>query len=207
MPDFELSGIILLLIDNQIGLDHPTYYGTDRSNPSYYKNLPALLKRFRALRQEFGEDNISIIHVYHKSIFENSPLYGSPGMDFYPFAVPLPDEPVISKQVHSAFGGTTLEQMLRQRNVRTLFIAGAVTDHCISTSVRAASDLNVTKHMTSEGHVTQGCIILVEDATYCFGKSGIDALTVHKVNVASLKDEFCEIMTTAQVLIELSNGM
>ncbi len=42
-------------------------------------------------------------------------------------------------------------------------------------------------------------IILVADATRCFGRGSLDAETVHAVHVESLRD-FAEVRTTAEVI-------
>ena len=51
----------------------------------------------------------------------------------------LPVEPsdiVISKSRYSAFYGTELEQVLRQRGVRTLIICGVTTEMCVESTLR-----------------------------------------------------------------------
>jgi nicotinamidase-related amidase len=51
---------------------------------------------------------------------------------------------VISKNGNSAFIGTNLEELLRKKEIRRLFIAGLTTDHCVSTTTRITGNLRVT---------------------------------------------------------------
>ena len=47
-----------------------------------------------------------------------------------------PSDIVISKSRYSAFFGTELEQVLRQRGVRTLIICGVTTEMCVESTLR-----------------------------------------------------------------------
>ena len=186
----RLTAPVLLLIDNQVGLDRPA----PRSTPTYEENIPKLLSVFR-------EHRYLVFHVAHHSVLPASKLnpQTNPGGEaFYPFAQPIEGEPVFVKHVNSAFIGTNLEEELRNVGVKELFIAGLTTDHCVSTSVRMAANLGVV----GEG----GTVYLIEDATGTWGKGGWDAETVHKVHVASLDDEFASIVKTEDVVQAVSNS-
>ena len=54
---------------------------------------------------------------------------------------PLPDEMVIDKPGYSAFHQTRLDQLLRELGVDTVMVCGVTTEVCVSTTVRAATDL------------------------------------------------------------------
>ncbi|PLB51719.1 Isochorismatase hydrolase [Aspergillus steynii IBT 23096] len=214
----------LILIDNQYGFNHPTHWGTSRSNPSYEANLESLLAAFRdAIRRSSGDDKnvLEIIHVLHSSSSPSSPLHADhPGNGIKPFdfAQPASDgsESVMWKHVNSSFIGTDLEVHLRAHGIRQIIVAGLTTDHCVSTTTRMAANLGVVDRFP-EGPIAidaktgqqdpvpidHGRIILVADATATFAKGGIDAETIHAVSVASLQEEFAEIMSTAEVIKSL----
>ncbi|KAI9040479.1 cysteine hydrolase family protein [Aspergillus affinis] len=214
----------LILIDNQYGFNHPTHWGTSRSNPSYEANLESLLTAFRAAIQQSSGDNknnLEVIHILHSSASPVSPLHADHpdnGIRPYDFAQPAPDgsEPVMWKHVNSSFIGTDLEAHIRSRGIRQIILAGLTTDHCVSTTTRMAANLGVVDHFP-EGPITidaksgqqdpvpidHGRIILVADATATFAKAGIDAETIHAVSVASLQEEFAEVMSTADVIKSL----
>lgn len=193
----------LLLIDNQKGFNHPTHWGTSRSNPNYERNTKALLSAFRAIQEDGRGPAPLIIHIFHNSLNPNSPLHSEAGdgIDFLPFAQPKKDEYVISKHVNSSFIGTNLEKLLRSKGIRRLVICGLTIDHCVSTTTRMAANLGVTDYPDEEGgELSKGRVILVHDATATFNRGPWDAETMHNVSVESLRDEFAEMMTTEEVL-------
>lgn len=196
----KTSHIAFVLIDNQKGFSHPTHWGPSRSNPSYESNIAALLQAFRSQ----PSPKPLIVHIRHLSTSANSPLHpSSPQSAFDANSTPLPDEPVLSKSVNSAFIGTSLEHLLRSKEVRKLYIAGLSTDHCVSTTTRMAGNLHVTDYVDADGHRVEGDVILIGDATAAWKKPDgeWDAEVVHAVHLESLK-EFATIACTQDVLSE-----
>ncbi|KAF2086548.1 Isochorismatase hydrolase [Saccharata proteae CBS 121410] len=200
----------LLLIDIQQAFNHPTFWGPGtRSTPAFEANVESLLATFRDVVSP-----ADIFHVCHHSTLPNSPLNplwdsgnsssnsSNSGVAFMPCAAPLVSEPTFTKSVNSAFIGTNLEAAIRGRGITVLVVAGLTTDHCVSTTVRMAANLGIVG--TGAGQK----IMLVSDATATWarglGDLVFDAETVHAVQLASLGGEFCEVMTTAQVLMELT---
>lgn len=198
------SHTALLIIDSQQGFSHPTAWGPERSNPNYESNITKLLSHFRSL----PEPRPLIIHVYHISSdrYPSSPFHASsPGVQFYDFSKPEGSEPVISKSVNSAFIGTNLEVLLKEHEIRTLYIAGLSTDHCVSTTARMAGNLHVADWQDGEGKEVQGDVVVIDDATAAWSKHGgaWDAETVHAVHIESLR-EFARIARTELVVKETS---
>ncbi|KAJ5672481.1 hypothetical protein N7507_001608 [Penicillium longicatenatum] len=209
----------LILIDNQVGFCAPetiSHWGTTRSNPRYEVNLQALLSAFRTARSS-SSTLLEVIHIFHSSVTPGSPLHPSTdGIRPLDFATPASDgsEPIFWKSVNSSFIGTNLEAHLREKGFRQLIIAGLTTDHCVSTTVRMAANLGVVDRLLggepvkikSDGThvkdvpVDKGRIVLVSDATATFGKGGFDSDTIHKVSVASLDGEFCDVIGTEDIV-------
>ncbi|EXJ60184.1 hypothetical protein A1O7_04336 [Cladophialophora yegresii CBS 114405] len=153
------------------------------------------------------------------------------GMEFMPCAAP--DEPsssafetVLGKTANSAFAdGGRLQSLLAAKKVGQLVVVGIATDHCVSSSVRWAKDLGVVKRnwdrvshgdgggggaangeaeMQVEMEMdNEGTIVVVRDATACFGKGGVGAEVVQRVSLASLEGEFADVLSTADVLGDL----
>lgn len=179
----------LVLIDTQIGLQKGAFYGSERNNPEAEENCGRLLQFFRTKQ-------LPVFHIKHNSTDIDSPLHPSKmGNEFHPAVQPLINEPVFEKTVNSAFIGTNLEANLKAQNITDLVIAGLTIEHCISTSVRMASNLGFR-------------VILVSDATAAFDKMGYDgnkypAEVIFHAELANLKDEFATIMDTDILLDEL----
>ncbi|CAN5176340.1 cysteine hydrolase family protein [soil metagenome] len=178
----ESSRPALLLIDIQKGFDDVEYWGGGRNNPDAELRASELLEIWR-------KNDLPIFHVQHCSADPASLLHEShPGNQFNDLVIPRAGEPVIKKNVNSAFIGTDLQARLDAANITTLVIAGLTTDHCVSTTTRMAGNL---------GYET----FVVADATATFDKKGIDgqhypAALMHDTALASLNNEFATVVTT-----------
>ncbi|WP_133646753.1 cysteine hydrolase family protein [Paraburkholderia flava] len=174
----------LIVIDVQQAFDDPSW--GPRNNPGAEANVATLLAAWRNTRRP-------IFHVQHRSPRPQSLFHPErPGFAVKPEAVPLADEPVIYKDVNSAFIGTDLEQRLREDGIETLVIVGITTDHCVSTTTRMAGNFGFDTY-------------LVSDATATFARRGPDGKTftaeqMHETALASLHDEFATVVATAAVL-------
>ncbi|KAI0815447.1 isochorismatase [Xylaria sp. FL0064] len=197
----------LLLIDIQQGFNDSSHTG--RSTPDLEANVTKLLAAFRAA------ENTHIIHVAHHSLSETGSFHPSrPGAEFMDFAAPLPGEIVRSKNVNSAFIGTNLESTIRDLGIQRLVVVGLTTGHCVSTSVRMASNLRVVDHPhggVASGHHPTGEIVVVSDATAMYdwssGGKNYDGETLHTINLATLDDEFCVVRNTEEVLRLFNNAI
>jgi nicotinamidase-related amidase len=172
----------LLLIDIQKGFDDINYWGGQRNNPDAELRANELLQLWRA-------KGLPIYHIKHCSTNPTSLLREShPGNEFQDLVRPIPGEPIVKKNVNSAFIGTDLKAQLDAAKITTLVIVGLTTDHCISTTTRMAGNL---------GYQTY----LVADATATFNKKGFDgknysAEVIHETALASLNEEFATVVMT-----------
>ena len=177
----------LLVVDVQDGLDDP-YWG-QRNNPGAEENMARLLAAWRRTGRP-------IFHVQHLSRRPTSPLRpGQPGVEIKAVVAPRGDEPVVQKDVNSAFIGTDLEARLRDRGVGTVVIAGLTTDHCVSSTASVASNLGFETYV-------------VADATAAFDGVGYDgrrfpAEVIHAVSLANLHGEFATVVDTDDLLRRL----
>jgi nicotinamidase-related amidase len=181
----------LLLIDIQKGFSDIAYWGGGRNNPDAETKASALLKTWR-------EKHLPVFHIKHCSTTPASPLRpGHPGNEFMDLVTPSGGEPVIEKNVNSAFIGTDLKEQLDRAHIKKLVIVGLTTDHCISTTTRMAGNL---------GYETY----LVADATATFNKKGYDgkvyaAEMIHETALASLNEEFATVVTSDDIMGMVSN--
>lgn len=175
---------VLLPIDMQQAFDAPPW--PRRWNEAVDANGLALLKAWR----ECGRP---IVHVRHDSVAEGSSLApGSAGNRFRPGFEPLAGEALVTKSVNSAFIGTDLDLRLRRLGARHVIAFGISTDMCVSTTVRTGANMGWD-------------MMLVADACDCFdlpdGSGGaIPAETVQAAHVATLGFEFCQVLSTRDLL-------
>jgi len=174
----------LILVDIQQAFDDPSF--GKRNNPEAETNAKRLLDAWR-------KAGYPIFHIQHLSTSAGSLLRPeSPGSALKEIVRPENNEPVINKNVNSAFIGTDLEIRLRQSGISQVVLVGITTDHCVSTTTRMAANL---------GFQT----FIVTDATAAFGHVGPDgrswsAEDIHSSALASLHGEFATALTTEEVL-------
>lgn len=174
---------ILIPIDIQKGFDNLKF--GPRNNPGLEKNIESLFRTWRRL----GGD---IIHVRHDSRNPDSLLKeGKVGFGFKNEALPIDGESIITKHVHSAFIGTELLKILEQFNATQLYFCGITTDHCVSTSVRMASDYGF------DTTIIYDCCATFD--RYTKDKRRIDAQLVHDSAISSLDGEFCRVAVHSEI--------
>jgi nicotinamidase-related amidase len=172
----------LILIDIQKAFDDIEYWGGQRNNPDAEENASELLQVWR-------ENKLPVFHIQHCSLNQRSLLHESNGGNaFKHLAKPIGGEPIIRKNVNSAFIGTDLKERLDDLKITKIVIVGLTTDHCISTTTRMAANLGFDS-------------FLVSDATATFNRKGLEgqnypAELIHETALASLNDEFARIVTT-----------
>lgn len=177
----------LILIDIQNGFDDLDYWGK-RNNPDAEQNAYRLLQHWRNRRAP-------VYHVRHDSTNRESRLApGQPGNAIKTVVTPLDGEPVIPKNVNSAFIGTDLKMRLDNQGITSVVIAGLTTDHCVSTTARMAGNFGYTTYVAS-------------DATATFDRVGVrgekfPASLVHETALASLNGEFATVLSTRDLMMK-----
>jgi nicotinamidase-related amidase len=174
----------LIIIDVQQAFDNPQW--GQRNNPHAEQRVAELIAAWRGSERP-------IFHIQHinprqGSLFNPATI----GARAKAEAEPLGEEPVITKNVNSAFIGTDLEARLRAQKIETLVVVGITTDHCVSTTSRMAGNLGFDT-------------FVVSDATATFERTMPDgayfsAETMHSTALASLSGEFATIVRTDDVL-------
>jgi nicotinamidase-related amidase len=95
-----------------------------------------------------------------------------------------PDDVVFSKVSSSPFNSTAIDRFLRNLDIETLLVCGVVTNGCVEGTVRDASDFGYQ-------------VVMVEDACAAVTQS------LHQAAITNLKDGFCNVRTTDDILQEL----
>jgi nicotinamidase-related amidase len=175
----------LVVIDLQNAIDDPSW--GIRNNPGAEKNVAKLLAHWR-------QTSRPIIHVRHVSRFPGSTYRDAqPGVEFKEAALPLPGEPVITKQTGNAFVATSLESLLRSNSIGDIVIAGVITNNSVESTARMAGDLGFRT-------------IVVSDGTFTFGRKDFDGRSrtadeVHAMSLANLDGEYASVLTTDEILL------
>jgi nicotinamidase-related amidase len=181
----------LILIDIQKGFDNVEYWGGQRNNLDAENNAGELLRFWR-------KNQLPIFHIQHCSTTPTSLLHETnEGNEFKDIVKPVSGEPIIKKNVNSAFIGTDLKERLDSEKITKLVIVGLTTDHCVSTTTRMAGNFGFDT-------------FLVSDATATFNKKGLDAQNfsaelIHETALASLNGEFATVVTTDFLKQNLDN--
>jgi nicotinamidase-related amidase len=183
----------LLVIDAQKGINACDHWG----GPDGHRNNPQSEDRIAELLAAFRGAGRPVYFTFHDSREAASPLKiaqdgGKPiaGLE------PLPGEPVIVKNVNSAFGGTGLVLDLQRARISRLVVCGYFTNMCVETSVRAAGNMGYDTY-------------LIPDACACGNRRGpggenFSAEQVHAMSVANLHGEFCTAISSTEAIGLLS---
>ena len=175
----------LIIIDVQKGFDDEKHWGGNRNNKDAETKIVQILDKWRELK-------FPIFHILHSSLELDSRLHESdPGFEMKDEIKPIDGEPIIVKNVNSAFIGTDLKERLDKQDIKKLVIVGLTTNHCVSTSTRMAGNFGFD-------------VLLISDATATFDRIGIngelfDAETIHQTALASLNKEFAEVIDTKKL--------
>lgn len=186
-----MSPPVLLLINLQKGFQEIAAR-LPRNNLEAEARVLSLITLWR-------EKGWPVMHVRHDSTEPTSPFRpGYIGNEPMTIAEEQPGEPVLRKTVNCAFMGTDLAQRLEEMGRPEVVVAGASTDHCVSTTVRSGSNRGFS-------------MTLVADACFTFDRQAPDgtvvpADTVHLAHVASLSGEFARVVSAAGLIAELSRS-
>lgn len=190
MNTLDPAHAALVVIDVQRAFDLWEAAGKRRNNPDAVARIADLLAAFRAAR-------VPVFHIRHRGTRPGSSFApDSPGYPVRDEALEVAGEPVVVKEVNSAFIGTDLEARLREAGVRSVVICGATTNHCVETTTRMAGNL---------GFETW----LMRDATWTFDRIGPDgdehtAEAIHAMTLSNLNGEFASIAPSAEIVRTLS---
>jgi len=181
-------GAVLLLIDLQRAIDHPSW--GERNNPDAERQVGRLLACWRSR-------GWPVWHVRHDSTDPRSHYRpGQPGHEFKQETAPVAGEPVIPKQTNSAFIGTDLENKLRAKGLHTLVVAGVITNNSVEATVRMAGNLGFQTWL-----VADGCFTFARTAWNGLPRS---AEEIHAMSLANLDSEYCTVITADGLLGVLS---
>jgi ureidoacrylate peracid hydrolase len=112
---------------------------------------------------------------------------GTYGVDFY-LVSPQEDEPIVTKHRYSAFHGTDLEIFLDSWQIKTVLLAGVMTNVCIDSTARDA-------------YFRGYHVVVVSDCTGTSreGRDDTTALDLHRHTLTNIELAFGVVASTDQV--------
>lgn len=140
MLKFELKQSALLIIDMQ------KYFLDERSHAFLPSALP-IIPKIKTLRDAFLKKNLPIIFTQHINNKKNAKMLKEWWQDIITKDNPLnqiipdllyPNATVIKKTQYDAFYRTTLDEILRKKNIRQIIMTGVMTNLCCESTARAA---------------------------------------------------------------------
>ena len=138
-----------------------------------------VLKRFRS-------QGLPVFHIQHISVQPGATFFlpDTKGVETHPTVAPEKGERIIQKHFPSAFRDTALLDELKELNIDTLVICGAMSHMCIDTTVRAAFDLGFKCNVISDSCATRALT---------FGNITTEAPHVHAAYMAALESVFAHV--------------
>jgi nicotinamidase-related amidase len=164
----------------------------------YFKRLHHMvLPNVRRLQDVFRSLKLEVIHTRIQSLTKDGRdrsvghqrlgLHAPPGSkeaEFLPEVAPKGDEIIINKTASGVFNSTNTEYILRNMEVRSLYVCGVYTNECVSTTVRDACDRGF--------HTT-----LVNDACATVTPE------LHNATLSTVRDRYARVLTSEQVVKEV----
>ncbi len=130
-----------------------------------------------------------VIHVRHRG--KVGGLF-DPETTAYAIAepvLPVGGEPVVTKTLPNSFAGTELAELLSGQGIKNLLVAGFMTHMCVSSTLRAATDLGYRSAVIAGACATRD----LPD-----GRGGVvPAAELQRAELAALGDRFAVVVETS----------
>jgi nicotinamidase-related amidase len=114
----------------------------------------------------FRDNGFPVIRVYHTHP-QNGPAIDSAEFEFPKTTAVKPDDPRVVKNYPNAFKKTSLDRLLKDKNINTLFLCGLSATGCVLATYHGALDLDydvfmvkgalISPSATETGHVEEIC--------------------------------------------------
>lgn len=132
----------LLIIDVQQALFDPPPF-----------EAQAVIQRINALAERFRAQGRPVFLIQHQTA-EGALQAGSPGWAFASGLQQQPEDTVIAKTTPDAYLRTSLEQALRERDVRHVAVCGYASEFCVDTTARRSAALGFAVTLVADAHTT-----------------------------------------------------
>jgi len=138
LPDRPNTALLVVDVQNDVVADAHERDGV-------IANIAALVDKARA-------ENVPVVWVQHSG--EQLPA-GTEGWKYVPELEQEASDPIVHKQYGDAFEDTDLENVLAERKVGHLVVAGAQTDACIRSTLHGAIVRGYDATLVGDAHTTE----------------------------------------------------
>ncbi|TMQ08427.1 MAG: isochorismatase family protein [Deltaproteobacteria bacterium] len=138
---------------------------------------------------------VGVVFVRQQAAAAGAPLFapGSTGAELAAGFDPRPDEIVITKSAAGAFSRTALHQILAERGIELLIIAGMMTHLAVDTTARDATVLGYRAVIAGDATATRSL-------PGPHGDGIVDHATLQRAALAALADRFADIAATEEII-------
>ena len=139
------------------------------------------------LLEKFRREKNPVIHIRHLSVRPGSTFFlpGTKGAQIHASVAPKAGETVVEKNFPNRFGGTGLEEKLKELGVKNLVVAGMMTHMCVDATVRHAADAGYKVTLAGDACATRA---------QAFGGEGVTARQVHTAFLAALNGFYAKVV-------------
>lgn len=139
-PAFNPASSALLILDMQS-------YFLEPASHAFIPSAPAIIPRIKALAESYFSNDLPVIFTQHLNSIQDAGSMGTWWRDLIrienPHSAIIPEfdfshRLVLRKSQYDAFYGTSLEEVLRRKNVSQVVISGVMTHLCCETTARSA---------------------------------------------------------------------
>ncbi|GIO29261.1 MULTISPECIES: cysteine hydrolase family protein [Paenibacillus] len=142
-----MNSLAFLVIDVQKGM-------FPEKDPVY--NGDALLLKLQGLLDKARSCGVPVIYVQHNEGPGEQLETGASDWEIHPSVAPQEGEAVIQKFTPDSFHETNLQQVLTEKGIRSLVIAGLQTDFCVHATSTRAAELGYEVTVAEDVHSTWG---------------------------------------------------
>ncbi|MEC0242474.1 cysteine hydrolase family protein [Paenibacillus dokdonensis] len=140
-----MNNTAFLVIDVQAGM-------FPEADPVYQGEL--LLEKIQSLIHQARTCNVPVLYVQHNEGPGEQLESGTADWEIHPAIAPESGETIIQKYKPDSFHETDLQEVLGQKGIKSLIIAGIQTDMCVEATTKRASELGYEVTVVQDAHST-----------------------------------------------------
>jgi nicotinamidase-related amidase len=146
----------------------------------------------RALAR-FRESGLPVFHIRHLSVRPGATFFvpGTSGADIHACVRPAAGEAVVENNFPNAFRSTPLKELLEEKQIRNLVVAGMMTQMCVDATVMHAADLGYKVTLLADACATRA---------QTFRGDTVPARQVQTAFLASLNGLYASVQDTKEYL-------